>query len=337
VVITGGSQGMGRALGKLLAQKGANIVIVARDRQKLDAALKYISVCQRTPLSCITYLLLAQASAKDPEKQRFHYISADVTKSEENIRIIDEVTEWNNGHPPDVVWANAGSSHPELFIDTSIDILRSQMDINFWSAAYLAHATLRCWLKPTTSKQTAESASTTPKRHFIITSSAGAFCGFVGYSPYSPGKAASRNLADALRNEILMYNGYRSANSSKGPAADVEIHCVAPGTILSPGFENENKTKPKVTLQLEETDPRQTEDEVAAVAVKGLENGEFLIATQWLGKILRAGMLGATKRTSIFIDMVVTWITPLVWMVMIPDADNKVWRWGEQNEIKLPQ
>ncbi|KAK4926244.1 hypothetical protein LTR28_012153, partial [Elasticomyces elasticus] len=43
VVITGGSQGMGRGLGKLLAQKGANVVIVARDREKLKAAMEYIS------------------------------------------------------------------------------------------------------------------------------------------------------------------------------------------------------------------------------------------------------------------------------------------------------
>jgi 3-dehydrosphinganine reductase len=43
-VITGGSQGMGRGLAKLLAQKGANIVIVARTQKKLDEALKYTSV-----------------------------------------------------------------------------------------------------------------------------------------------------------------------------------------------------------------------------------------------------------------------------------------------------
>jgi 3-dehydrosphinganine reductase len=36
---------MGRGLGKLLAQKGASVVIVARDQRKLDDALKYISVC----------------------------------------------------------------------------------------------------------------------------------------------------------------------------------------------------------------------------------------------------------------------------------------------------
>lgn len=35
---------MGRGLGKLLAQKGANVVIVARNAKKLEEALKYISV-----------------------------------------------------------------------------------------------------------------------------------------------------------------------------------------------------------------------------------------------------------------------------------------------------
>lgn len=35
---------MGRGLGKLLAQKGANVVIVARNKDKLAEALTYISV-----------------------------------------------------------------------------------------------------------------------------------------------------------------------------------------------------------------------------------------------------------------------------------------------------
>ena len=33
---------MGRGLAKLLAEKGANVVIVARNQRKLDEALKYI-------------------------------------------------------------------------------------------------------------------------------------------------------------------------------------------------------------------------------------------------------------------------------------------------------
>ena len=38
---------MGKAVGKLLAEKGANVVIAARTTAKLEEALKYISVCPR--------------------------------------------------------------------------------------------------------------------------------------------------------------------------------------------------------------------------------------------------------------------------------------------------
>jgi 3-dehydrosphinganine reductase len=50
VIITGGSQGMGLSVGKLLAKKGANVVIVARSVDKLKAALAEISVCQSRTL-----------------------------------------------------------------------------------------------------------------------------------------------------------------------------------------------------------------------------------------------------------------------------------------------
>ena len=38
---------MGKAVGRLLAEKGANVIIVARNVEKLEEALKYISVCSR--------------------------------------------------------------------------------------------------------------------------------------------------------------------------------------------------------------------------------------------------------------------------------------------------
>lgn len=36
---------MGKAVGRLLAEKGANVVIVSRNAEKLQDALKYIRVC----------------------------------------------------------------------------------------------------------------------------------------------------------------------------------------------------------------------------------------------------------------------------------------------------
>ena len=42
ILLTGASDGMGRSVAKILAQKGANIVIVARNVEKLESALQEI-------------------------------------------------------------------------------------------------------------------------------------------------------------------------------------------------------------------------------------------------------------------------------------------------------
>ncbi|KAK4960748.1 3-dehydrosphinganine reductase [Elasticomyces elasticus] len=318
VVITGGSQGMGRGLGKLLAQKGANVVIVARDREKLKAAMEYIS-----------------KSAQHPETQRFHSISADVTKPEENVRILQEVTTWNNGQAPDIVWANAGVSAPGLFVDTSIETLRAQMDINYWAAAYLAKATLKCWLHPSSSSDkpfTAKNSSLLP-RHFVMTSSTAAFCGIAGYSPYSPAKAALRSLSDSLRSELNIYHGARLHSSSSGPPADIRIHTVFPGTILTPGHEAENKTKHPVTKILEESDPAQTEDQVAAAAIDGLERGYYLITTQLLGAAMRASALQGSPRNNWLVDTLFSWVTSVAWLFVGPDLESKVFQYGKEHGV----
>lgn len=208
------------------------------------------------------------------------------------------------------------------------------MDIDYWAASYLAYSTLRSWLKPASSK----SAETNTKpRHFIITSSVACFAGLAGYTPYAVAKSALRSLADSLRSEMNMYNGYRSANPGKGPAAEVRIHCVFPGTITSPGWDEENKLKHDVTKKLEESDPRQTEDEVAVAAINGLEKGGYLITTQWLGHLMRASMMGGSPRNSAFMDTIVGWIAYVAWLFIGPDLEKKVYKYGETHEVKLPQ
>jgi len=324
VLITGGSQGMGRALARLFAQKGADVIIVARDVKKLQAALEYI-----------------KAAAIRPQNQRFHYISADVTKPEENERIIAEATAWNNGTPPGIVWANAGHAHPTLFLDTPIETLRSQMDINYWAATYLAHATLKAWLQPlhNGSRQKRESAhppsSKPPARHFIITSSTVAFVGVAGYSPYSPAKSALRSLSDTLRSELNLYNGAAAGAHSSSALPEVKNHIVLPGSILSPGLADENKLKHPVTVMLEDGDPAQTEDEVAKAAIRGLEKGHYLITTQFLGHAMRASALQGSPRNGLvgIRDTLFSWATSVAWLFIGPDMERKVWNWGRQNGV----
>ncbi len=269
----------------------------------------------------------------NPEKQRFHFISADATVWEENVRIIDEVTKWNNGRAPDIVWANAGGSIPKLFMETTLEEQRAQMDLNYWSAAYLARATLQSWLKPAgpEPKLSDDAGAAPPNRHFIMTCTVAALCGVAGYSVYSAPKAAMRNLADALRSEMNLYNGARRRNPSEGPAADIKIHTLLAGTVLSPGYEKENALKHPVTKVLEEGDPAQTEDEIATIAFRELEKGHQHITTQWLAAAMRVSSLGGTPRNSWFLDTVFSWIVNLAWLFLQPDMDRKVFKYGKQH------
>lgn len=254
---------------------------------------------------------------------------------EENERIIAEVTAWNNGNPPDIVWANAGSAHPDLFLNCSPELLRSQMDLNYFAAAYLAQTTLREWVKPATSKQQVTDPKSVRPRHFICTSSVACFVGLAGYTPYAGPKSAMRSLADTLRSEVLLYNGARRKDPVTGPATDIKIHCVLPGTITSPGYEEEEKVKHPVTKVLEEGDIAQTEDEVALAAVKGLEKGGFLITTQLLGDAMRAGALGGSPRNNLFVDTLFSWAIAVAWLFIGPDMDLKVYNHGKKNGLAV--
>ncbi|KAE8325502.1 hypothetical protein BDV39DRAFT_103216 [Aspergillus sergii] len=313
VVITGGSEGMGKAVACQLAAKGANVVLVARTVKKLQDALDDV-----------------KASAANLNRQKFHYISADLTNAAQCEQIIEEVTEWNYGLPPDVVWCCAGYCNPGFFVDTPVQTLRDQMDTVYWTAANTAHATLRKWLVPVPPSQ----QTTNPRRHLIFTCSTLAFVPIAGYGPYSPAKAAIRSLSDTLNQEIEMYNGTRQSKSQiNATPADVKIHTVFPMGILSPGFDNEQKLKPELTKQLEAADKPQTPNEVARIAIAALERGEYLITTMFVGHVMKGSAMGGSPRNSTVRDTLTSWLSSLAFLQVVPDLRKQAWNWGMKNGI----
>ena len=188
--------------------------------------------------------------------------------------------------------------------------MRQQMDVNYWSCADMAHAILREWLAPTAEKK---------DRHLIFTSSVTAFYSIVGYTPYAPAKAAIKSLSDTLAQEVLLYGDH------------VKIHTVFPGTILSPGFDNENRTKPAITFLLEESDPEQTPDQVAKNSITGLENGDYLVTVGLLGAAMRGCAWGGSARNNWITDTAMTWITSIAWGFIGRDLDGKVRAYGKKH------
>ncbi|KAJ8124146.1 hypothetical protein O1611_g9433 [Lasiodiplodia mahajangana] len=92
VLITGASEGMGRSAARQLAQKGANVILVSRSAGKLEEAVAE-----------------AKAAARNPQTQRFHYITADVSQPDYAGPLLAEAIAWNNGKPLDI-----GAHGPQL-------------------------------------------------------------------------------------------------------------------------------------------------------------------------------------------------------------------------------
>ncbi|KAK8085898.1 NAD(P)-binding protein [Apiospora hydei] len=298
-VITGGSRGMGLAVARQLAEKGANVVIVARDQAKLLESLSYV-----------------KEGASSNGNQRFHQISADLTSSSEAVRVLDEVATWNGG-APDIVWCCAGSSHPTLFIDTPVTEFSNQMNHNYFTALYMAHAALRQWLRSAEKSNIQPSKPAAP-RHLIFTASFLAFYSFTGYSPYSPCKAALRSLSDTLSQEV---NLYAAANPGE---PKVRLHTIFPAGILSDGFEAENRIKSDVTKLLEAGDTPLTPEVIASRSIKGLESGQELITTDFQTGLVGRSMLGGSG----FVDWLLASLLVVVMVFVRGDMDKKVRDWG---------
>jgi len=187
------------------------------------------------------------------------------------------------------------------------------MDSNYLSSAYCAHAFLQPWL------QSGAPAKDPQPKHLIFTSSIISFFPLVGYSPYTPAKHALRGLSDTLRQELQLYH----------PLCNIRTHTIFPGTIFSPSYKIENRTKPAITKKLEENDGGQTPEEVAATSIKGLERGEELVTSGILAKAMKAGSLGNSGRNGWGIaDTLMAWVVAIVIVVVRRDMDGTVRKWG---------
>jgi len=62
-------------------------------------------------------------------------------------------------------------------------------------------------------------------------------------------------LADTLHSELLLYN--------------IDVHIYFPATMYTPGYDEENKTKPEIVRKIESTDEGVTPDQAAQALYKG--------------------------------------------------------------------
>lgn len=169
VIITGGSSGIGKAIGLQLAQQGANLSIVARDRTKLTAAQAELQV------ACVS-----------PE-QHILTLSADVAdRVQAETAMAAAIAQQGT---PDWLVTCAGVARPGYFCDLPLEVFEQTMAVNYFGSLYCVKAVLPALLQR-------------QQGRIILVSSGAGLIGIYGYTPYCPSKFALRGLAESLRGEL---------------------------------------------------------------------------------------------------------------------------------------
>ena len=162
-VVTGGSDGIGKALVQLLLSNGAKVATCGRNYDKLY-----------------------QLKAFHPNDDLFIY-AADVSKEADCKKFIDEVVKQFG--KIDVLINNAGISMRAEVADTDLETIKRVMDINFWGTVYCSKFVLPEILRS--------------KGTIVGVSSVAGFRGLPGRSGYSASKAAVNSFLEVLRTELL--------------------------------------------------------------------------------------------------------------------------------------
>jgi short-subunit dehydrogenase len=165
VIVTGAGSGIGKACALRYAAEGYAVVAAARTIANLDSLRKTIIARGG---NCLT-------------------VPCDVSSEVDCKHLIDEtVREFGR---IDILINNAGISMRELFSETSPDVLKRLMDVNFWGTVYCTKYALPWLLKE--------------KGSVVGVSSIAGFKGLPARTGYSASKFAMQGFLESLRIENL--------------------------------------------------------------------------------------------------------------------------------------
>jgi short-subunit dehydrogenase len=163
VVVTGGTDGIGKALVDALLMRGAKVATCGRHHDKL-------------------YQLQAEYASAP-----LHTMVADVSSENDCRRFIETTIKVFGGI--DVLINNAGISMRALLKDVSIEVIRKVMDINFFGVVYCTKYSLDSIIER--------------KGTIVGISSIAGYRGIPGRTGYNASKFAMQGFLESLRTEML--------------------------------------------------------------------------------------------------------------------------------------
>ena len=223
---------------------------------------------------------------------------------------------------PDALFCVAGGTANEVgfLVDISNEHLRSCMENNYFAAAFIARAMIKRW----TSNRNQEGPR--PVRHLVLTASTAALVALPGYTAYTPSKAATRALADTLRQEVLLYKA----------RCDIRVHCCYLGNVLTDSFYSEQESKPALCKLMEGSNapsPGITPSEAAKRIIRGLQQGNFSIVTDFETRLLLNNMRGPSPRDASLYDWVLGFFASLIWLFFRKSFDAKTIKYGQDHQF----
>ncbi len=151
--------------------------------------------------------------------------------------------------PPRLVVNCAGRARPRRFVELTVEDLRATLRANLEGAWNVSQAAL---------PHLTERGGT-----LVHTASLAGLIGVYGYSDYAASKAGLIALCEVLRQEL----------EPKG----VDVRVLCPPDVDTPGFSEENRSKPRETRLLSGSGGLLTAREVAGDLLKGLEGSRWQI------------------------------------------------------------
>ena len=182
VIVTGSSSGIGLAISRGFAMRGARVVIAARTVQKLEDLAHEITSGGG---SCLA-------------------IQTDVTREEDCKRLVNETIRLFGRI--DILVNNAGISMRARFDTLDLSVIKRLMDVNFWGTVYCTKYALPYLLQS--------------RGALVGVSSAAGFHGLPGRTGYSASKYAIHGFLETLRIEyrknglhvMIICPGFTSSN-----------------------------------------------------------------------------------------------------------------------------
>ncbi len=167
-LITGASSGIGKATALALAQAGADVGLVARRRQALEAVAEAVRALGRRALVLPADVTDAQAAQQAVEQTMAHFGQIDL------------------------LVANAGVYYREPTPQLTLETLHASMAVNFYGSVHFVLAVLPHMLHRRSG-------------HIVLVTSMDAKKGIPPDGPYVAAKYALSGLADVMRQELRPY------------------------------------------------------------------------------------------------------------------------------------